>query len=109
MELHSKSRILALPTNVRQEHSLLCPSVYKGISYLFSLVQISVGLSVFGFVANKYKLRGQASQVKMTSPGGKLTSLACHPTKKVNSRRTYPYLLQNIGRPKHKLWQKVFQ
>jgi hypothetical protein len=28
--------------------------------------------------------RWQASWAKMTSPGGKLTALACHPTKKVN-------------------------
>jgi hypothetical protein len=28
--------------------------------------------------------RGQASWAKMTSPGGKLTALACHPTKNVN-------------------------
>jgi hypothetical protein len=27
-------------------------------------------------------LRGHASWAKMTSPGGKLTALACHPTKK---------------------------
>jgi len=29
-------------------------------------------------------LRGQAGWVKMTSPVGKLTAQACHPTKKVN-------------------------
>jgi hypothetical protein len=29
-------------------------------------------------------LRGKASWAKMTSPGGKLTAPACHPTKKVN-------------------------
>ncbi len=29
-------------------------------------------------------LRGQACWAEMTSPGGKLTMLACHPTKKVN-------------------------
>ncbi len=29
--------------------------------------------------------RGQASRDKMTSPRGKLTALACHPNKKVNS------------------------
>ncbi len=28
--------------------------------------------------------RGQAGWAKMTSAGGKLTALACHPTKKVN-------------------------
>jgi hypothetical protein len=28
--------------------------------------------------------RGQAGWAKMTSLGGKLTALACHPTKKVN-------------------------
>jgi hypothetical protein len=29
-------------------------------------------------------IRGQASWAKMTSPEGKLTAMACHPTKKVN-------------------------
>ncbi len=29
--------------------------------------------------------RGQAILAKMTPPGGKLTSLSCHPTKKVNT------------------------
>jgi hypothetical protein len=29
-------------------------------------------------------LSGQTSWAKMTSPGGKLTALGCHPTKKVN-------------------------
>jgi len=31
--------------------------------------------------------RGQAIWAKMTSPGDKLTALACHPTKKVNKAK----------------------
>jgi hypothetical protein len=33
---------------------------------------------------NIMSFRGQASLAKMTSPWGKQTPLACHPTKKVN-------------------------
>jgi hypothetical protein len=35
---------------------------------------------------------GQAGRTKMTSPGGKLTALSCHLTKKVNKAEelTYP-------------------
>jgi len=33
---------------------------------------------------NMTSLRGQASSAKMTSLGGKLTAMACHPTKYVN-------------------------
>jgi hypothetical protein len=33
---------------------------------------------------NMTSLRGQANWAKMTSLGGKLTALACHPTKYVN-------------------------
>jgi hypothetical protein len=32
----------------------------------------------------------------MTSPGGKLTALACHPTKKVNKAEELTYLSTNI-------------
>jgi hypothetical protein len=35
-------------------------------------------------VNKNYVIQGQASQAKMTSPGGKLTALACHSAKKVN-------------------------
>jgi hypothetical protein len=35
--------------------------------------------------------------VKMTSFGGKLTALACHPTKKVNKAEELTYLYTNIG------------
>jgi hypothetical protein len=40
--------------------------------------------------------RGQASWAKMISPGGKLTTLACHPTKKVNKAEELTYLSTNI-------------
>jgi hypothetical protein len=33
---------------------------------------------------NMTSLRGQASGAKMMSPGGKLTALACYPTKNVD-------------------------
>jgi hypothetical protein len=39
--------------------------------------------------------RGQASWVKMTSPEGKLTALACHLTKKVNKAEELTYLSTN--------------
>ncbi len=42
-------------------------------------------------------LRGQASWAKITSPGGKLTALACHPTKKENKIVLVSYLSTNIG------------
>jgi len=42
--------------------------------------------------------RGQASWAKMTSPGGKLTALAYHPTKKVNKAEELTYLFTNIDR-----------
>jgi hypothetical protein len=34
----------------------------------------------------------------MTSPGGKLTAMACHLTKKVNKADELTYLLTNIDR-----------
>jgi hypothetical protein len=40
--------------------------------------------------------RGQASWAKMTSPGGKLTALACHPTKRVHKAEELIYLSTNI-------------
>jgi hypothetical protein len=33
----------------------------------------------------------------MTSPGGKLTALACHPTKRVNKAEELTYLSTNNG------------
>jgi hypothetical protein len=39
--------------------------------------------------------RGQASWAKMTSPGGKLTTLACHPTKGVNKAEEPAYLYKH--------------
>jgi len=41
--------------------------------------------------------KGQASSAKITSPGGKLTALACHPTKRVNKAEELTYLSTNIG------------
>jgi hypothetical protein len=41
--------------------------------------------------------RGQARLVKMMSPGGKLTALAYHQTKKVNKAEELTYLSTNIG------------
>jgi len=41
-------------------------------------------------------LRGQASWAKMTSPGGKLTAMACHPTKIVNKAEELTYLSTNM-------------
>jgi hypothetical protein len=41
-------------------------------------------------------LRGQASLAKMMSSGGKITALACHPTKKVNKAEELAYLFTNI-------------
>jgi hypothetical protein len=40
--------------------------------------------------------RGQASWAKMTSPGGKLTALACQLTKNVNKAEEITYLSINI-------------
>jgi len=39
---------------------------------------------------------GQTSWAKMTSLGGKLTALACHPIKKVNQAEEQTYLSTNI-------------
>jgi len=33
----------------------------------------------------------------MASPGGKLTALACHPTKKVNKEEELAYLSTKVG------------
>jgi hypothetical protein len=41
--------------------------------------------------------RGQASSAQMMSLGGKLTALACHPTKRVNKAKKLTYLSINIG------------
>ncbi len=41
--------------------------------------------------------RGQVSWAKMASPGGKLTALLCHPTKKVNKAEELTYLSTNIA------------
>jgi hypothetical protein len=41
-------------------------------------------------------LRGQASSTKKMSLGGKLTALACHPTKRVNIAEEVTYLSTNI-------------
>jgi hypothetical protein len=40
--------------------------------------------------------RGQASWAKMTSPVAIVTSLACHPTKKVNKAEELTYLSTDI-------------
>jgi hypothetical protein len=40
---------------------------------------------------------GKASWAKMTSAGGKLTTLACHPTIKVNKAEELTYLSTNIA------------
>ncbi len=40
---------------------------------------------------------GQAIWAKMTSPGGKQTALACHPTKKVNKAEELTHLSKKIG------------
>jgi hypothetical protein len=42
--------------------------------------------------------RGQASWAKMMSPGGKLTALACHPTKRVNKVEELTSLSTNIDK-----------
>jgi hypothetical protein len=41
--------------------------------------------------------RGLASKAKMASPGGKLTALACHPAKKVNTAEVLTYISTNFG------------
>jgi hypothetical protein len=41
--------------------------------------------------------RGQVRWAKMTAPRGKLTALACHPTKKINKVKELTYLYGNIG------------
>jgi hypothetical protein len=43
-------------------------------------------------------LKGQARWAKMTSPGGKLAALACHPTKEVNKAEELTYLSTDITR-----------
>jgi hypothetical protein len=40
--------------------------------------------------------KGQVSSAKMMSLGGKLTALACHPTKRVNKSEELTYLYTNI-------------
>jgi len=40
--------------------------------------------------------KGQASWTKMMSPGGNLSALACHPTKKVNKAEQLTYLSTKI-------------
>ncbi len=45
---------------------------------------------------NMTPLRGQARWEKMMSPGGKLTSVACHPTKIVNKAEELTYHSLNI-------------
>jgi hypothetical protein len=40
--------------------------------------------------------RRQASWEKIMSPGGKLTAVACHPTRKVNRAEELTYLSTNI-------------
>ncbi len=42
--------------------------------------------------------RGQTSQAKMMSLGGKVTALMCHPTKKVNIAEELACLSTNIVR-----------
>jgi hypothetical protein len=39
---------------------------------------------------------GQASCTKMTSPGGKLIAMACHPTKKVMKAEELPISLKTL-------------
>ncbi len=46
-------------------------------------------------------LKGQARWAKMTSLWGKLTALACHPTKYVNKPEHPTYLTTDIGRKYH--------
>jgi hypothetical protein len=41
--------------------------------------------------------KGQASSTKMTPLGGKLTALACHPTKRINKAEEPTYLSTYIG------------
>ncbi len=43
--------------------------------------------------------RGQASSAKMMTLGGKLTALACHPTKKVNKQSNQPISMQILDMP----------
>ncbi len=45
---------------------------------------VEIKVSYFLCKQKMTSFRGQASWAKMTSPGGKLTAPACHPTKKVN-------------------------
>jgi len=47
-------------------------------------------------------LRRQYSSAKMTSLGGKLTALVCHPTKYVNKAEEPTYLSIDIA-----YWQKL--
>jgi hypothetical protein len=41
--------------------------------------------------------RGQVSSAKMMSLGGKQTTLACHPTKRVNKAEELTYISTNIA------------
>jgi hypothetical protein len=50
--------------------------------------------------------RQQDSWAKMTSPGGKLTSLGCHQTKNVNKAEELIYLSINIGLYVTSVYQK---
>jgi hypothetical protein len=51
--------------------------------------------------------RGQTSRAKMTSPGGKLTALVCHPTKKVNKAEELTYFYTKVA-PNHRMTRQVF-
>jgi hypothetical protein len=50
----------------------------------FNLILIKRWVSYSRCKQKMTSFRGKASWAKMTSPGGKVTALACHPTKKVN-------------------------
>ncbi len=45
---------------------------------------------------NMMSIKGQARWAIMMSSGGNQTSLACHPTKKVNNGEKLTYLFTNI-------------
>ncbi len=55
---------------------------YSDVSLSTMFVESKVGYSYCK--QKKTSFRGQASWERMMSTGGKLTALACHPTKEVN-------------------------
>jgi len=67
--------------NNSKDESILTSSRHFSTSSVIFEANLILSTSIFFL---KVTTVGQASWAKMASPGGKLTALACHLTKKVN-------------------------